>query len=45
VDKVLAENSKSEVRRPRDYLYFIRDKDHGKTKDKGEKMRKKLGKA
>lgn len=37
----MTENSKSEVRRPRDSVYFIRDKDHGKTKDKGNKMRKK----
>lgn len=41
MDKVLTENSKSEVRRPRDSLYSIRDKDHGKTKDKGNKTRKK----
>lgn len=38
---VLTENSKSELRRPRDSLYSVRDKDHGKMKDKGNKMRKK----
>ena len=41
MDEVLTEISKSEVRRPRDSLYPTRDKDHEKTKDIGNKMRKK----